>query len=738
MTDQAREYARDMLLRGVPVIRVKPGLKEPFDYLTKPIRDIGTFDRVWASPVFNSGLCMGAGVGTTLVAIDIDMDAAKGKDGLASLKEAGIDIFSYGTWWQRTPRGGYHFIFETDGELLSNRKQRGVMRGVDVRGYHGFVVGPGSVNGTGGAYEPYFMDMPFEPLPAELRAFCETPAERDPAAGIPLVSETGVEIEQARTYLRQDAPLAIEGEGGDNTTYAVACWIRDIGVSQEQALGLLAQEYNAAKCEPPWADDDLRRIVSSAYRNAQNRQGCKSPRLQFDDIDSITSPILRDNGSIDWKAAESHLPDEVFRQDVLDRFPQIADEHGGSPSAILVACLAKLSAMCPHTWRADFGHGCIPLSTFVGIVGAPGKGKGLVQKAANALLPDHIGASGLRTIIVPTGEALIDSYFENIGQPGKKHKMVQVRHNLYAYHTEGGWFQATQNAASKTIWFIARQLWSDEHAGGDRVSRAAGTLSPGSYHIGLSLSFQEDNAMHLLTDDAGGTPQRFLYTNPYWHYRAQFAPKRTTISEHFEKLLAEEQAFREMLSVDDGTEGAFDDLPLTLFEPEDDVRAAYIEEGRVYHEAEGGDTFEAHARGVKVRVSTLLAILRGRKVVTMEDWSAAGAVWDTSLNIANALLRRGKEEKRKLRLAEDMARAEGAISAMNRQSEREAALDAAVKAAADIARKSGAQGVSARDLAMGSNGKRRAKIGHNATGVIIAEAMKRGLIVERDGRYFSS
>jgi len=64
--------------------------------------------------------------------------------------------------------------------------------------------------------------------------------------------------------------------------------------------------------------------------------------------------------------------------------------------------------------------------------------------------------------------------------------------------------------------------------------------------------------------------------------------------------------------------------------------------------------------------------------------------------------------------------------------------DAAVKAAAEIARKSGVQGASARDLAKGSDGKRRAKIGHNSTSVIIAEAMKRGLIVERDGKYFSS
>ena len=163
MTREARENARAMLERGVRVIRVQPGRKEPLDMLTQPISDLEMFNRVWTSDTCNSGLVMGAADGMALVAIDIDVKPDQGVNGLKSLEDAGIDIFSYGTWWQKTPGGGYHFIFQTDGELLSNRQGRSGLPGVDVRGHHGMIVGPGSVNGTGGAYVPFDMEYPFEP-----------------------------------------------------------------------------------------------------------------------------------------------------------------------------------------------------------------------------------------------------------------------------------------------------------------------------------------------------------------------------------------------------------------------------------------------------------------------------------------------------------------------------------------------------------------------------------------------
>jgi len=62
-------------------------------------------------------------------------------------------------------------------------------------------------------------------------------------------------MERARDYLA-NAPLAVEGATGDDTTYKVAARVKDFGVDRETCAALMAEYWND-RCSPPWALDEL-------------------------------------------------------------------------------------------------------------------------------------------------------------------------------------------------------------------------------------------------------------------------------------------------------------------------------------------------------------------------------------------------------------------------------------------------------------------------------------------------
>ncbi len=85
-------------------------------------------------------------------------------------------------------------------------------------------------------------------------------------------------VERARKLL-DGHPAAIEGSGGNRTTFAAACaLVWGFGFSPEEAMPLML-EYNGG-CQPPWATRDLERML----RNVLSKQH-KQPRGHF--IDGI-------------------------------------------------------------------------------------------------------------------------------------------------------------------------------------------------------------------------------------------------------------------------------------------------------------------------------------------------------------------------------------------------------------------------------------------------------------------
>jgi hypothetical protein len=51
-------------------------------------------------------------------------------------------------------------------------------------------------------------------------------------------------LERAKRYLINDAPEAIEGIGGDATTYRVAAQVKDLGLSEDACLDQMLRHWN--------------------------------------------------------------------------------------------------------------------------------------------------------------------------------------------------------------------------------------------------------------------------------------------------------------------------------------------------------------------------------------------------------------------------------------------------------------------------------------------------------------
>jgi hypothetical protein len=89
--------------------------------------------------------------------------------------------------------------------------------------------------------------------------------------------DTPDNLDRARAWLRSLIDLgdmAIEGRGGDDRTYRVACDLRDLGLSAEIALDVLLEPGGWNEhCHPPWGRGELAIKVRNAYKYGRNPPG---------------------------------------------------------------------------------------------------------------------------------------------------------------------------------------------------------------------------------------------------------------------------------------------------------------------------------------------------------------------------------------------------------------------------------------------------------------------------------
>lgn len=170
-----------------------------------------------------------------------------------------------------TARGGRHLIFSDPERTLRNSASK-LGPKFDTRGGNGYIVIPPSTF-EGGTYAVR-KDIEVAPLPAFVAEALGRSHERAAAAdGIRL--DEDIAVSRAQRLLHdyvERGHIAVEGSGGDSTTYAVCAEVLNLGLSEEKALEVIDTIWNPA-CQPPWDVEDLRVKITNAAQYAQNDTG---------------------------------------------------------------------------------------------------------------------------------------------------------------------------------------------------------------------------------------------------------------------------------------------------------------------------------------------------------------------------------------------------------------------------------------------------------------------------------
>lgn len=191
----------------------------------------------------------------SLLAVDVD---PRGMPAMDILDDVLPD-----TRVHRTPRKGLHGFYAVPFPGVKSGTNV-LADGVDIRSKGGLVF-----FGEGYTLE---QDAPIAKAPFDLVQRCGmAPDSERKNKGEPVADAAPDALERAREWLALQ-PAAIEGEGGDAHTFKVACGLRDLGVSQAQAVELLSGEWNE-RCAPPWTLAELETKAANSFRYAENAPG---------------------------------------------------------------------------------------------------------------------------------------------------------------------------------------------------------------------------------------------------------------------------------------------------------------------------------------------------------------------------------------------------------------------------------------------------------------------------------
>lgn len=286
----------------------------------------------------------------------VDLDIKKGHDGPAVYQALGLALWA--TMTVQTVSGGLHLYFT--GPPTANSAGR-VGDGIDTRGPAGYVVAPGSTI-DGVAYQLVY-DVPLAPCPeivlAKLRAPRERLSEQTPL--IDLDSPSALALGQ---HYLAELPGATAGVQ-NNTLFATAAYLRDIGISELAAVELISEHW-LDKCSPPIEYESMQGVVANSYLYAQNQPGSKHPMADFGQVEpppevtiglALPGDAPPDENPFNRFGNMTPLTDLKPRPWILHRFLLRGEVTGLiAPGGVGKSQLALTAAVClARGWPEFFG-----------------------------------------------------------------------------------------------------------------------------------------------------------------------------------------------------------------------------------------------------------------------------------------------------------------------------------------------------------------------------------------------
>lgn len=211
-----------------------------------------------------------------------------------------------------------------------------------------------------------------------------------------------------------------------------------------------------------------------------------------------------------------HLPDSFWEaRPALAHIRQAARSRLVAPDAVLGTVLTRVTACTPHFVELPAIVGkAMGLSFYVAAVGPPSAGKSAAAGVAAELVP---APTGVVERNVGSGEGFIELLFEMVDEPdpdtGKKVKVKrQTRYNAIFTIDEGEVLADLGARSGSTLMPTLRSAYTHGTLGQANASAERNRhLAGDAYVYGVTMGIQPEKAGPLLSDAAGGTPQRFLW-----------------------------------------------------------------------------------------------------------------------------------------------------------------------------------------------------------------------------------
>ncbi|MGF1628553.1 MAG: bifunctional DNA primase/polymerase [Kiloniellaceae bacterium] len=408
--------------RGWPVFPCAAGGKKPcIDHW----QHLATTDpeqlRKWWSTWPNANVALHPGEAGLLV-LDFDPKEDRDKAAIRADVEAKAGKLPKTGLVARTPRGGEHHYYQLDpGDDPVPNSAGKLAQGLDVRSFRGYVLlPPGSTEH--GSYEWVSEDKPARRSDALLEV-CGRDREKDADSDSWIIEPDLPEnITMAREWLRGERAIgkdevwckpAVEGQGGDNTTFATAAMMKSCGLSSGTALEAMWQDYNP-RCDPPWEYEDLAAKVQNGYEYNTSPPGNVTLAYHVAKRAALFEPVKAgtDNGgmqttsgrfrAVDRAGLQAITPPEWLLPDTLpeDALAMLSGRPGSYKTFIALDMALTVAT----------GGGALRLGEWRGMWDAPnkpgpvlyvaGEGRAGLRQRVEAWEKLHLGGSLARDFVL--------------------------------------------------------------------------------------------------------------------------------------------------------------------------------------------------------------------------------------------------------------------------------------------------------------------------------------------------
>ena len=287
MKDHALAYAA----RGWPVFPVRadktPYTKHGVQDATTTITKIEEMWEKW--PKANIAMNVGA-AGMLVIDLDPGHDMKELESNIGPLPKTRLSA--------KTPRDGLHlYFFLADEEVVAPSASK-LAPHVDVRSLNSYVLLPPSTTADG-SYVWQEEGKPAHRTDEMVRVANSGREKHEDRDNWLIERDLPENVDLAAAWLRDDAKIAVEGQGGDALAYATAAYMKSFGISPEMAFDLMWEHWNP-RCSPPWDAeniDHLERKIENGYHYNTSPPGNVTPAYTAAKTASIFKPVVVEKGT---------------------------------------------------------------------------------------------------------------------------------------------------------------------------------------------------------------------------------------------------------------------------------------------------------------------------------------------------------------------------------------------------------------------------------------------------------